>query len=454
MSVASQLQGLLAGPAEPSHPFVLGRHTYQDAYTIAAKLQQQDFALDTAESICLCVLDRAVIAGAILAALTRPVTLLLPYSFSPSVLADMRNLQPFSRAIVKQSTDLPSGVQPILVGQGVDQTYRLDQTTLRPQDSVLVKLFTGGSTQAPKIWSKTIRNLFSEATYQATNLGVSPQDRFVSTAPANHIYGLLFSVLIPFVARASVLPGNPAYPHEIQNLVSRNQASFLVSTPLHYKMLGNIDFRAESLHWALSSAARLDPADSKAFYNLTGLGITEIFGSTETGGIASRTCTHIQPNFRAFDCIQWKAVQNLLAIRSEFISPELPVDSEGYFTTQDQIKAIGQNEFELQGRADRIVKIGGKRVDLDQIRSVLSSMPDVQDAAVLCTPDNTTRSNEIQALVAGGTTSHIIRQYLQHRLQSYAVPRKIKVVDKIPTSQAGKYQISAIRKMLQTDSES
>ncbi|MFW6177147.1 MAG: class I adenylate-forming enzyme family protein [Desulfohalobiaceae bacterium] len=452
--LASQLQDLLAGPAEPDRPFILAGPSYLEVYAIAAKLQQQDFFQDTAESICICSQDRTVLAAAILAALTRPVTLLLPHSFSPSVLAGMHELQPFSRAIVQQGTKLPPGVQPILAQKQESSSPGLDQAPLRSLDSELVKLFTGGSSQAPRIWSKTIRNLFSEASYQAASLGISPRDRVVSTAPANHIYGLLFSVLVPFVASASVVAGTPTYPHEIQDLIRQHQASLLVSTPLHYRMLANIDFNAQPLAWALCSAARLDPADSKAFYHQTGLGITEIFGSTETGGIASRTCRDIQPGFRPFDCIQWKIVEDLLAIRSDFLSPELPVDCAGYFITQDRINAVSPEEFELLGRADHIVKVGGKRVDLDEIRSILTSLPQVQDAAVLCIPDQSGRSNEIQALVAANTTSQAIRRHLQHRLQSSAVPRKIKVVDKIPVSEAGKYQRNAIQEMLQTDSDS
>jgi acyl-coenzyme A synthetase/AMP-(fatty) acid ligase len=450
-SLVKQLKEIIAGPIYPQNDYILSRYTYEDVYTIAGHFQQKYFSSGIKEeSICLCVNDRAVIAGALLAALTRPVTLIIPYSFSASVLASMHQAHAFSKAIVQEPTALPRDVKAVFFDRNNIGKNRLDPSFVREPDNVFVKLFTGGSTQTPRIWSKTVRNLFSEAIYQATKLGASPNDRFVATVPANHIYGLLFSVLTPLIASSSVFDGEPSYPHEIQNAICQNQASILVSIPIHYKMLAGIEFTAESLRSALSSAARLDPADNRAFYQKARIGITEIFGSTETGGIASRICEDNQLNFNVFDCIDWKLVNNHLAIRSDFISPELPADSEGFFITSDQAKIAGPYEFELIGRADRIVKVGGKRVDLDEIKLAITAMPEVKDAAVICIPKGNSRENEILALVAADTTSSEIRQYLQKHIQSCAVPRRIKVVDKIPISSAGKYKNSEIKRLLES----
>lgn len=446
---SEHLEKLVAGPAYPQNHYILSKYTYADIYKIAGYFQQNSFSSDTGESICLCVNDRALIAGAFLAALTRPVTLVIPHSYSPSVLARMREVHGFSRAIVKEASDLPPGVSPIYFDQSSIRGDELDRSFVRHPDSVFVKLFTGGSTKTPRIWSKTVRNLFAEAGHHAAKLEVTPNDRFAATVPANHIYGLLFSVLTPFTASASVIDGELVYPHEIENAVKQSRADILVSTPLHYKMLAGIEFKADSLRCALSSAARLDPGDSRLFYQKTGLGITEIFGSTETGGIASRLCSSSQPNFSPFDCIDWKIADNLLAIRSDFISPELPVDREGYFITSDRAKIAGPNEFELAGRADRIVKVGGKRVDLDEIRFAITGIAGVKDAAVICVTRGSGLENEVRALVAADATSGEIRQQLQNRVQNYAVPRHIRIVDKIPVSPAGKYENAEIKKLLE-----
>lgn len=450
MPLLKQLEKLIAYPLFPENDYIFSKYTYDAIYKIAARFQKNIFPADTEESICLCINDRGIMAGALIAALTRPVSLILPNAYSASVLERMHQAIAFSRAIVQEPIALPRDVTPVFFDRDNLGNDTLDRSFVRHPDSVLVKLFTGGSTKTPRIWSKTVRNLFSEAIHHAENLDVSSHDRIVATVPPNHIYGLLFSVLTPFVASASVVDEELTYPHEIQNAVKENQGSILISTPLHYKMLAGIPFKAESLRLAISSAARLDAADSRFFHQKTGLGITEIFGSTETGGIASRLCNDKQPDFELFECVDWKIVKDLLAIRSDFISPELPVDPEGFFTTNDQVNIKGPDRFELKGRADRIVKVGGKRVDLDEIKSAITGMPKVKDAAVICIPNDSARENKICALVAADASSSEIRQYLKHRIQSYAVPRLIRIVEKIPVSSTGKYENAEIKRLLES----
>ena len=447
-TLSSQLEQIVSAPEHPENDFILSKYTHADIYSIAGFFQQRFFSAESEEAICLCTSDRAVMAGALLAALTRPVTLVIPHAFSKTVLAGMHRSHLFTRAIVSETSLLPPMVEGIAPCRDIFSGHRLDGTFVRSPDAPMVKLFTGGSTNTPRVWSKTVRNLFSESIHQAGKLGAGPGDRFAATVPAHHIYGLLFSVLTPLLASASVIDGDLTYPHEIQTAVSDHKASILVSTPLHYKMLSGMTFTPGALRFALSSAARLDAADSRAFHEKTGLGVTEIFGSTETGGIASRLCAETQPHFTPFDCIDWKIVDSRLAIRSDFISPELPTDPEGFFVTNDQAAAVGPMGFELAGRADRIVKVGGKRVDLDEIRSVITGMPEVADAAVISTPDGSGRGNEISALVATTATSREIRQYLHRRFQGHAVPRRIRVVDRIPVSTTGKYNNTLIRELL------
>lgn len=442
------LNNIVAGPPDPDRKYISSGYTYGEIYAMAADLRHRHFSDVKPESVCLCTKDRAVTAASMLAALTRPITLILPYAFSADVLVRTQKTHGFSKAVSDGSSELPPGVEALFPDPGNRSGFEPVPAETRHPDSVFVKLFTGGSTQAPRTWSKTIRNLFGEAIYHARKLKVSPNDRFAATVPPYHIYGLLFSVLTPFVSSASVIEGELIYPHEIQEAVSRNRAGILVSIPLHYKMLSGMNFKTDALRFALSSAARLEPAVSKEFFQQTGLGITEIFGSTETGGIASRLCSYDQPHFTPFDCIDWKIAGHLLAIRSDFISPELPVDSEGFFTTSDQANVVGPNGFELAGRADQVVKVGGRRVDLEEVRSAIAGMPGVEDAAVICAEKSGTRGSEIRAVAAARIENSEIRHYLQNRLPNYAIPRRIQVVEHIPVSSAGKYDYTGIKKLL------
>lgn len=449
MTLYQRLKTLAASPKDPEREYVLSSRTYNDVYAMAADFQTRLFAPDTHTSVCLCTTDRAVTAAVLLAALTRPATVILPHTFSQSVIERIDMEHGLSGAILEDPLKLPENVKNVPAGRPPAFGKVLDASFIRDPGEVFVKLFTGGSSGAPRTWSKTIGNLFSEAIYHAEKMGITAEDKFVATVPPNHIYGLLFSVLTPLVAGAATIDGVLTYPHEIQSALAGQNATTLVSIPLHYKMLGAMDFSAPALTRALCSAARLYPEDSGAFHAKTGLGVTEIYGSTETGGIASRLCTKNQPHFTPLDCITWKLAESRLAIRSDFISPELPVDQDGFYVTSDQASVAGPNGFYLEGRADRIIKVAGKRVDLDEIRSVMMEMSQITDAFVLSVADAGGRGNEIRALAATRASAAQIRKHLTKQLPGHAMPRKIKTTREIPVSAAGKYDNAEIRKLLE-----
>jgi len=444
MTLYKKLKTIISAPKDPEKEYVLCASTYKDIWAMAADFQNRLFDRNKHISVCMCTTDRAVTAAALLAALTRPATLIMPHEFSDSVIEKVYRENGFSKAVLEKPVNLPGNAEAIYAKPGSYKNNIIDTSFIRNPDEVFVKLFTGGSTGAPRTWSKTIGNLFLEAMHHVKKMNISPEDVFAATVPPNHIYGLLFSVLAPLVAGASTVDGVLTYPHEIQKGLSGFNATTLVSIPLHYKMLSGINLSAPWLSRALCSAARLFPEDSRAFYEKTGIGVTEIYGSTETGGIATRLCTSSQTHFTALDCIKWKLVKNRLAICSDFISPELPVDKDGYYITSDQVSIAGPNGFSLKGRADRIVKVGGKRVDLDEIRSVIMDMPEVKDAAIVCVPDKGGRGNEIRALAATCALPAEIRRHLIRHLPGHAIPRKIKTAEKIPVSAAGKYDNTAI----------
>ena len=452
--LSEHLDNLVAGPHAPGRDYIVSKTTHAEVYALAACLQQSVFPSKEEETVCLCTTDKAVMAAALLAAVTRPVTLIIPHAFSEPVLARMHAAHPFSKAILGRSdkgdetAELPAGVEKIRLDRWAAEAAAPFDPARRDPDSIFVKLFTGGSTGAPAIWSKTVRNLFGEALYHARKLAVIPEDRIAATVPPNHIYGLLFSVLMPLAASASVIEDVLTYPREIQQACSRDKASILISIPLHYKMLHTTGLSAEAVRWAMSSAAPLPVSDSQAFYQQTGVGVTEVYGSTETGGIATRCCAASETPFTVFDCIQWQITGDRLAIRSDFTSPELPRTPEGFFITGDRARAAGPHTFELGGRADRIVKIAGKRVDLDEVKAAILHMPQVRDAAVICAPDQTARSGEIQALVETGAEKDAIRRFLRNRLEAYALPRRIRITDKMPLAPTGKYDSRRIEVLL------
>jgi acyl-coenzyme A synthetase/AMP-(fatty) acid ligase len=265
----------------------------------------------------------------------------------------------------------------------------------------------------------------------------------VAAAVPYHIYGLLFAVLVPLVAAAGLAPDASPFPHDIRDALERHQATIFAGVPMHYRVLRSVALSTGSLRLALSSAGRLDPADGADFFRQTGIGVTEIYGSTETGGVATRNRAKGETALTPLASVDTRIGGERLYVRSPYLSPNLAKDENGYFVTGDRVRKAAGAGFMLLGRADGIVKVGGKRVDLEGVQTCLQNLPGIADAIVLAIPVGRGRENEIVAVVEGRLDLAEIRRFLADKVESYALPRRILNVDKIPISAAGKYDRQA-----------
>jgi long-chain acyl-CoA synthetase len=139
-----------------------------------------------------------------------------------------------------------------------------------------------------------------------------------------------------------------------------------------------------------------------------------------------------------------------LCVSSTFLSPTLPRDDDGFFMTADCVDPDGDHRFILRGRADDIVKIGGKRVDMSAVQAKLKQIPGVRDAVVVAIPAGKGRQNELAALVATDLDAPQVKRRLARVSEAYAVPRRVFVVSDIPMTPAGKYARTEIEGMLRT----
>jgi acyl-coenzyme A synthetase/AMP-(fatty) acid ligase len=462
------IQDLLAGPKYPDREFTRSGSSFARVYAMAAELLVLfDKAGCQGKTVCLAADDKAVIAAALLASLAGGPTLLLPYAFSAASLSRMRELTGFTVAVADVDRAFSSGVQvlcPQTRSQVCPQTNRAAEMPLMPlhadapsPGTELLNIFTGGSTGAPQVWSKTGENIFREALFLADQYAISEQDCILATVPPWHIYGLLFSVVLPLVSSASVVNKTPSFPNEIVQVAKEHKVTVLASVPAHYRVLRE---KKLDLRLAFSSAGMLETADNEAFCRHNASGVIEVYGSTETGGIATRNKSQGEEVFTPFSTIEWKITEcpeNRLAVRSPYISPDLPVDAEGFFTANDRVEAAGEGAdgFILKGRSDAVVKVGGKRVDLEEIAAIIKKEPGVTDCLVTAQQESGGRGQRIAALIQGDAVDPVdeerIRKALGASLEAYALPRQIKAVSSIPVKKNGKYDWPAITRILRNE---
>ncbi len=438
---------LLDGPRHPQKEFVYDGTSFDELYAMAGNLHACFRKEVNAPVVCLCAKDRAVVGAALLASLAGGPALILPHSYSLPVLSELHELTGYRHVVTDRFRQVPDTVSCIVPEKGDAGRPFIEGLTPRKPDSEWVHLFTGGSTGSPKMWSKTVRNLLSESISIITHYGVTQRDCLVATVGPNHIYGLLYSILTPLLASASVAASTPVFPGEIKQAIRDVDASVFISVPAHYRALNGQSIQAPRLRLAFSSAGMLAAEDAAAFRTQTGVGIAEIYGSTETGGIAARVRADGETDFKPYAGIDIRLADECLKVKSDYLSPELKRDVDGYVKVGDRSAPTRGGRFLLLGRNDGVVKVGGRRVDLEAVKEQIKKQPGVRDALVISLPVGKSRENLIVAVVEGSIDIGNLKRSLSGCLEPHACPKRIKIVNEIPMTEAGKYDRMVIERI-------
>ncbi|MEO1018125.1 MAG: AMP-binding protein [Pseudomonadota bacterium] len=311
--------------------------------------------------------------------------------------------------------------------------------------------FTSGSTGAPKPVVKRLSTLEREA---LTLDQVWPLSglRVEATVSHRHIYGLLYRIVWPVMV-GSPSANEPAKIWEqLEDRLSRG--AVLISSPAHLKrMPPRLQWQNMRPRRIFSSGAPLPfSAASMAKERLDALPI-EVFGSTETGGIAWRSQDRPAPAWTPLPSVQvgQGALGELWAV-SPFVADEQP------FHMADRVSFEGDGRFHLQGRLDRVVKIEGKRVSLPRIEEALLRFPEVDDVAVidvfhpqagLAAVVVLTEAGQLQLKEEGHYRfSQVLRQRLAKQLEPMERPKIWRFVESIETNAQGKRPAAMIRNLI------
>ncbi len=300
----------------------------------------------------------------------------------------------------------------------------------------LVTVWTSGSTGEHQRHEKTARQLCGEARVLAREFAMGPGARVLATVPPHHIYGLLFSVLVPLVGGAAFVRGHYLHAGTVAAAVQRWRATILVTVPAHLRALKILERPAlDGLLHVVSSGAPLPASSAAMLRERLGLVATEVLGSTETGGIAVRTGAG-----------PWKPLPGVkIEIEGEkdegrllVDSPFLPEHASRPFRTQDVVRRSAGG-FEHLGRIDGVVKVGGKRVSLAEVQDRFLAVEGVDDVAVTSVEVGGARGTELVALVvAPGWAAEALRSHLRPWLDPVVIPRRLRLVDAIPRGENGK----------------
>lgn len=394
--------------------------------------------------------DRYAFALGLAAALVRGQASLLPPDARPDTLA--RLLEPGGRtyALLDDPEVATPGMARILIehrppsgGEGVQPVPAIGGGLHA------VSLLTSGSTGAPqphaKSWATLVGDVAAAVARLAQLLGRPSLAglTLVATVPVQHSYGLESSALLAMLGGAAFDSGRPFFPADVvQALASVPRPRALVTTPFHLKTLLLSGIALPPVDLILSATAPLSPQLAAQAEQAMGGQLIEIYGSTESGQVATRRPTRSEV-WETFGEIRVHAERDAagaerFVVAGDFVPEPTPM--------ADVLELLDDCRFRLLGRANDLIHVAGRRSSLGYLNHHLNSIPGVEDGAFWL-PDDVTDGvvRPVAFVVAPKLDAHAIVAALRERLEAVFVPRRVVHVNAFPREGTGKLTARALR---------
>ncbi|MCD9194708.1 AMP-binding protein [Streptomyces albireticuli] len=305
----------------------------------------------------------------------------------------------------------------------------------------VVELCTSGSTGPAAPWRHSGRQLWTEAGMLADLVRADRPRAILSFAPPTHLYGLIATALLPAVLGLPLCYwpryGLPAPAIDADRWL-------VVAIPWAFPVLlrdQSVLGRREHVT-VLHSTATL-PATAGEFISAArpgGVRLIELFGSTETGAIAYREQADEPSPWTLMDDVRF--TDDPGDARLGVTSPRLALTPEGRpmtrWTTDDYVQRLDDRSFHFHGRRHRLIKVNGRRIDLDLVEEQLRAALPCADLTCVPVTDRI-RGEHVELLVAGPDEPHLVHRRTAETLRALGVTvGRITIVDAIDRSDTGK----------------
>ena len=441
---------LVAGPAHLGRAAVVRAGetwTWQQVHEASLALAGR---LRGASAVCNLCSSRLAFLITLLAALRNRSLMVLPASGSESDIAAAMNSQPGTVAV----GDAEAAADPACAGVFRSGAYVACRPEWKPcalsagdlaweplWDAVAVVLHTSGTTGDPQPQPKTMRHLANGALLLGARLdreidgGLGVVDHLVCSVPAQHMFGLECSVMLPLVHGTPVLDRRPLLPGDVVAAFDEVVRAAWIATPMHLRSLVQSGEALPACCFAIVSTMPLGHALASQSEQQLDAPVLEIYGSTETGALAMRR-TARETRWSALDGVRLDSVEGATLGRgTHFASPaqlldEIVVEADGSFT--------------LLGRQADLVKIAGRRASLAGLNLLLQDLPGLEDGVFYLPP--TGNPTERLCLIYCGAPLEraATRRWLRARLDPVFLPRDFIRLERMPRSETGKLRLHVL----------
>lgn len=310
-----------------------------------------------------------------------------------------------------------------------------------------IGFYTSGHTKKPSLWIRDLQQLFAEVKILGEICQILGVDSVISFAPPYHLYGFLLTYLLPAVYGIPVWFQSANVFQSFHYPEAKRPLLITIPSALTYLERRIEDLERYDSITVVHSTALLPKAGIRLIkkFKSKQIRFIELFGSTETGLIATRSL--------GVEC-SWNLAKDVSFIEPDLQGAEIPlrIHTPRLATLLNQtpsqtcmlddiIRIVESRKFEFLGRRSRLVKVNGQRVNLDDIEETLRGHLQCSDLACLSVYDSF-RGESFDLFIVPKSKYSMqlseIRFLCARVLKKAEQPRKIEVVPQIERSLTGK----------------
>lgn len=366
----------------------------------------------------------------------------LTQNITDNFMADVR--KPGMAFITDQKVQNATAIQDIIENSEIPAEDYFRTTPEIDGETTRIFLFTSGSTGKPKAVPQRMKEFEEDNAFIISKWGQEITSRkLVTTVSQHHIYGFLFGISLPFTLGTPFRRNRVEFPEEFEKMT--DETYILIATPAFLKRTVEVEDKLNMKNiWIFTSGGAVSEELAVQCGKLFNFYPLEVYGSTETSGIAYRQQNKDGLLWTPFDNAKlWLGDDGCLRIISPYIK-----NPEG-FATADLAEFQEDGRFLLKGRSDSIVKIEEKRISMTEVENRLMETGLVSDCKVVALT-NDVRQYLAAAVVLNekgkeqfkDTEKFLINRYFHDFLMKYfenvVIPKKWRFMDKLPTDVQGK----------------
>lgn len=371
-----------------------------------------------------------------------------------------------------------AAVQSSLSARAATCSDRLLATPRGPGDEAFW-VCSSGSTGTPKGVVHTHRVLHRACTaFHQDTLGLRRGDRVFCTSKLSFAYTLGNALLAPLqLGLAVVLEADWATPERTLEIIDRHAPRAVFSTPSLYRAMLNCAASARLAHVAhfVSAGEHLPEAVSGAWRQLTGRGIANCYGCSETvflalasepgestAGSVGKPLPGVDVRIEPLPDDSSGSHRGMLHLQHPFLAIRYGSEAtpgggrlrDGWLATGDVFEIDDSGCWHHRGRTDDLVKIAGQWVYVCELEEIAVVQRGVAEAAAVTARDADgmirlglfvvpDHGEDAAALLAAA------EQQLAERLPRYKRPRWLRAVASLPRTTTGKIQRARLRQWIE-----